>query len=107
MTEAARCLREALALTRAALAAVVTTEDVARLMDERAIWLERAHAARDGGERCGEDEAHVAAQILEADKAMLEALWRPRADAFDWMIERAPDTAAEMPSLSALRESLR
>ena len=96
------CLVAAIKVTKKALDGVVDTPEVEALLAKRAPLLAQADAARLAGEPWGESEAHLAQKLVELDDELVAQLWGPRADAFGWLTERAPEATEQLPLLTAL-----
>ncbi len=94
-------LRTALEVTQTALAADSRhAAEVAVAL--RAPLLERASDARSAGEPWGKMEAHLVEQLMEADVQLIQMLWRPNAEAFDWLAGRDETKVADLPHLRQL-----
>lgn len=94
-------LEAVLTMTANALQGTVTEESVQTLVAVRGPLFEQAKSLRQGG-RWSEAERTVVDRLVLADRALMRRLWRPRADAFRWLRERAPEVVKDMPHLAAL-----
>ena len=97
-------LREAIEITRQALAKE-TIRDAELAVALRAPALERVSQARHAGAPWSEQESTLVGELTELDLQLIQVLWQPTAEAFQWLEGRAPDSVASMPALRSLSEA--
>jgi len=96
-------LATALTMTRNLVEGDVTPEAAQALVTTRALLVQRARELCPDG--WTEAEKVLVDQLVEADRQLVQRLWKPRRDAFRWMRERNEAATEAMPHLRQLDAS--
>ncbi|MEM9696123.1 MAG: hypothetical protein AAGA56_26500 [Myxococcota bacterium] len=98
---ALRCLEEALAMTASVLRGPASLSSVRALLDARTPLLDQAQILKGEG-TWSSAEKRVVDQVLAADRALVQKMWSPRREQFEWVKKRSPEIVADFPQLAAM-----